>query len=196
VAPKVSLIAALLWGCPERPADSAYEAPREFDASSPPVPSAHAMGDAGPSNAASDAATDPGGYEWITKRPGVTVAIAEARGVERARLETVGAAIADAFSRCVRERAKPPSGALRLVIALQESGVVTGFNLTASEDARVLALVCFVAPAKAQNYGMVQKTDRTPGVAFEAVWNVATPEVTRSPRGAGPKHACEDSARD
>jgi hypothetical protein len=156
----------LLGGCPERPVDSAYEVQAVDGGGVPSLPPASAR------TATDGGISDQGGYEWIAKRPGVTVAIAEARGVDRARLEAVGAVIADAFSRCVRERRTPPSGALRVVVALQESGVVSGFNLTASEDARLLAVLCFVAPAKAQNYGVLQKTDRAPGIAFEAVWNL------------------------
>lgn len=151
-------LAALMLACPpDHPVDSAHEGIAGMDAGAALPQPANEQG---------------GDYEWIARRGGVTLAVAESRGVDRERVAAVGMNLLVAFERCASERRSPPSGAMRVVLGLDPSGHVTGFNLTAADAARVLTLVCFVAPAKTLSFGAVENTVRAPGVAFEAVWNV------------------------
>ncbi len=166
-------LAALAMGCPERPMDSLPpEAPG-------PQASAATTTDGGAAPEPEDAGGND--YEWVVKRPHVTVALAEARGVDAERAKRGVEGLADAFEGCLRRRAaerKRDDGAARLIVAIDDQGNVSGVNLRVDGEASgPVALLCFVANAKAQNYGRPVRPDagtasegRAPGLALEALW--------------------------
>lgn len=167
-----ALLAALAMGCPERPVDSL---PPEVPSSS----GAPSAGDAAIATEADDAGASD--YEWVVKRPHVTVALAEARGIDKERAKRGVEGLADAFEGCLRRRAaerKRDDGAARLIVAIDDQGNVSGVNLRVDgEVSGPVALLCFVANAKAQNYGMPLRSEagvadegRAPGLALEALW--------------------------
>ena len=173
VALLLATAAAFSMGCPERPMDSL---PPEVPSS--PAPAASA------SDASAESENDDAGandYEWVVKRPHVTVALAEARGIDKERAKHGVEGLADAFEGCLRRRAaerKRDDGAARLIVAIDDQGNVSGVNLRVDgEVSGPVALLCFVANAKAQNYGRPVRAEagaadegRAPGLALEALW--------------------------
>lgn len=163
--------AAFSMGCPERPMDSL---PPEVPASG----GVASTTDAGAGSESDDAGAND--YEWVVKRPHVTVALAEARGIDKERARRGVEGLADAFEGCLRRRAaerKRDDGAARLIVAIDDQGNVSGVNLRVDgEVSGPVALLCFVANAKAQNYGRPVRADgaadegRAPGLALEALW--------------------------
>jgi hypothetical protein len=160
----VAAVIVFLGGCPDRPADSAIERPRVSpDASVAEVPASPHTGD--------------DDYEFVASRPHIKIGVAETRGLAKTRVHPVVEGLAETFAKCLAARENAPStprrGALRLVLAVGANGQAEGFNLNVAEEARGAALVCLVAPARAQNYGQAEASNaRTPGVAIEAVWNL------------------------
>lgn len=151
-----------------------------MDSLPPEVPSSPAPA-ASATDAGAGSENDAAGandYEWVVKRPHVTVALAEARGIDRERARRGVEGLADAFEGCLRRRAaerKRDDGAARLIVAIDDQGNVSGVNLRVDgEVSGPVALLCFVANAKAQNYGRpVRGADdegRAPGLALEALW--------------------------
>ncbi len=166
------MAAAWMLGCPERPIDSL---PPEAPSSSGGTQAL----DGGAANESDDAGASD--YEWVVKRPHVTVALAEARGIDKERAKRGVEALANAFEGCLRRRAaerKRDDGAARLIVAIDGQGNVSGVNLRVDgEVSGPVALLCFVANAKAQNYGAPLRPQagasdegRAPGLALEALW--------------------------
>lgn len=170
----VATLLSFSMGCPERPMDSL---PPEVPSSSG---GAAGASDAGATSESDDAGAGAGDYEWVVKRPHVTVALAEARGIDKERAKRGVEGLADAFEGCLRRRAaerKRDDGAARLVVAIDDQGNVSGVNLRVDGEASgPVALLCFVANAKAQNYGRPVRSEagvdegRAPGLALEALW--------------------------
>lgn len=167
-----AMAAAWMLGCPERPIDSL---PPEAPSSSGGTQAL----DGGAANESDDAGASD--YEWVVKRPHVTVALAEARGIDKERAKRGVEALANAFEGCLRRRAaerKRDDGAARLIVAIDGQGNVSGVNLRVDgEVSGPVALLCFVANAKAQNYGAPLRPQagasdegRAPGLALEALW--------------------------
>jgi hypothetical protein len=165
---RIACLTALLsvsLGCPDRPANVALEEKREPQT----APSATTAAPVG------SGATGESEYEWVGKSKGVTLAVAESRGLDKARVAHVAEGLVEAFSACALERKVPREGALRVVLGVGANGQVEGFNLTVSEAARGLALICLVAPAKAQSFGATTQGAQSAGLALEAVWDLPAP---------------------
>jgi hypothetical protein len=154
--------ACLLSACPDRPADSALETAR-----TEPVQSTD-------NSSTQSAEAAPEAYEYIAKRAFATVAVAESRGLDAERVKVLTERLATTLSDCASQPASSAErGTLRLVIALDSKGQITGTSLTVSEETvRKTALLCFVAPAKTLAYGAPMPTlnQRSAGIAFEALW--------------------------
>jgi hypothetical protein len=151
-----------LAACPDRPADSALETPQ-----AEPV---HDTRDSG----APSTGTGQESYEYIAKRAFATVAVAESRGLEAERVKVLTESLATSLSECASQPATiTERGTLRLVVALDSKGQITGTNLVVSDETvRRTALLCFVVPAKTLSYGAPTPTPsaRSAGIAFEALW--------------------------
>jgi hypothetical protein len=114
-------------------------------------------------------------YEHIARRPHATVALAEARGLDKA--EAVGAteAIADRLEDCSRAGAGA-GGAVRVVARVGDDGTIDGLNVKVEPGHEATALRCVIAPIKLLVFKAPGPAAKRPdgtvsrGLAIEAQW--------------------------
>ncbi len=131
-------------------------------------------------NAPSPKSGAPGDYEYVARRPGAVVGLAEARGIPMPVAQAAVDHIADALASCAAERARAgdkAGGAARLVAHIDGNGVVGDASLRVDpgSGSAASAVLCFVAPAKNLVFPPVDAGQR--GFAIEALWG---------PRSNGP----------
>ncbi|MFO0663176.1 MAG: hypothetical protein U0174_04455 [Polyangiaceae bacterium] len=137
----------------------------------PPAPS----GPPAPSTSGSTLAPDEG-YEYVARSGKVSIALAEARGPERARVTQATDRALDKLVACMRslshESRELGPGAARVVLTLSEYGEVLGERVVAGKDSSYIVVRCLLPALKLQNYGTSKKPNdsRTIGLAFEAIW--------------------------
>jgi hypothetical protein len=159
-------------------------ADRVVDGAPPETPSASASGPA----TTGDATRTEDGYLWVIRRPHVTFALADTRGVSAASLALTFRGLAAQAESCIAQRiaegaVRPREvGALRIVVALDARGNVSGTGVRISNDALApTALVCFIARVRASTFSAVDSTEQSPthrdpsqdarsGFAVEALW--------------------------
>lgn len=125
-----------------------------------------------------DAGSD---YERLLTRAHATFGLAEARGIEAERLGQVLDSIADRFEACALTAQREgwlDRGALRMVVALDGNGQVVGVTTRLDDPAQGgrVALMCLVAPVKAQNFGAASGTGRR-GLALEVLFGPVRTEA-------------------
>jgi hypothetical protein len=124
-------------------------------------------------NAPMQVARSPGGYEYVARRPGAVVGLAEARGIPDAVAHAAVDRIADALASCAAERARAgdPGGAARLVAHVDGNGVVGAASLRIDPGAGPAAgaVLCFVAPVKNLVFSPTDAGGER-GLALEALW--------------------------
>jgi hypothetical protein len=87
-------------------------------------------------------------YEHVARRPHVTVAVAESRGLERAEVASVVESIADRLEACTRELSPEQGGVVRVVARVGDDGAVDGLALPVQSGHVPTALRCVVGPVK------------------------------------------------
>lgn len=149
----------------------------------PPAPrsSSHAAAAASssaaaPADAGADASAHPD-YERLLTRAHATFGLAEARGIEPERLTQVLESVANGFEACAANAQREgwlERGALRLVVEVDMHGQVAGVDVQLDDPSRggKVALVCLVAPVKAQNFGAESGSGRR-GLALEVLFSPA-----------------------
>jgi hypothetical protein len=124
-------------------------------------------------NGPPSAARTPGGYEYVARRPGAVVALAEARGIPDGIVRAAVNQVADALASCAAERARAgdDGGAARLVAHVDRNGVVGAASLRLDPGAgpAASAVLCFVAPVKSLVFSPIDAGNER-GFALEALW--------------------------
>ena len=126
------------------------------------------------SNDAVTPAHTPSGYEYVARRPGAVVGLAEARGIPEGIARLAVDHVADALASCAAERARAgdnAGGAARLVAHVDGNGIVSGASLRLDPGggAAANAVLCFVAPAKNLVFPPIDAGGER-GIALEALW--------------------------
>lgn len=144
---------ALLPACPQRAVQDV-------------VPDTHEVrADAG--------APSPEGYVHVVKKPHVTMALAEARGIGDEAGAAITEALAARFEECaakLQAEGQLVEGAARLVAVAGPTGRAEGFNLKLAPGGPVAqnALLCLMPPAKLVVFPDSDGGQR--GVAIECTW--------------------------
>jgi len=154
---------------------------RDLEVAPPPPASTRAIADdtppaASPEAGAPDASTHPD-YERLVTRTHGTFGLAESRGIDAERLGQVLEAVANDFERCATAAQRDgwlERAALRLVVELDAHGQVAGIDTKLDDPTRggKVALMCLVAPIKAQNFGEARGSGRR-GLALEVLFGPA-----------------------
>jgi hypothetical protein len=114
-----------------------------------------------------------GSYQYVARRPGAVVGLAEARGIPDAVARAAVDHVADALASCAAERARggDPGGAARLVAHVDGNGVVGAASLRLDPGAgpAASAVLCFVAPVKSLVFSPIDAGGER-GLALEALW--------------------------
>jgi hypothetical protein len=123
----------------------------------------------------SGAPRDPGGYEYIAKRPLGVVGLAEARGMDPAITARVVDRLADALEACAEDLARSDklvNGAARIAAEVSPAGTPVGLALKVAPGAGVTAnaLLCFITPFKLTTFPAVPAEAPARGLAVEATW--------------------------
>ena len=150
--------AVLLAGCANRPADVA-------------APSTDPRGGAIVAEVGDAQASDS--YVYVARRPRVTIARAEARGITEAEGIAMVERLAADFSGCAARLAAEGhlvAGAGRVVMVAGPRGMPEGFNvrLAPGGDVAQNALMCLIAPAKMLVFPTSDGGQR--GLAIETTW--------------------------
>lgn len=150
---------------------------RDFEVT--PIPAATAsarpVAVAGPQVDAAAPGGDAGnGYERLVTRAHATFGLAESRGMEPDRLGQVLESIANGFEGCATLAQREgwlDRAALRIVVEVDAHGQVAGVSTRLDDPARggKVALLCLVAPVKAQNFGEAAGSGRR-GLALEVLF--------------------------
>jgi hypothetical protein len=164
---------ALLVACPERASDRSLISPAQSVAQPDKDLASPGAG-----------RLDPDAYVYIAKKPLVSLALVESRGLRTQTLPSVINNLALQVDSCLRQRflersaQSPPllaateEGAVRIVLAISAEGSVVGVNVRTSNDMHSpTVLICLVAKAKATRFEVSQPLER-PGLALEALWRV------------------------
>jgi hypothetical protein len=149
-------LALLTLGCPGKPSDVAID---------PPSPSGRVVAD-----------HDVGahdGYVYVARKPHVTIALAEARGITEAEGIAMVERLAADFSGCAARLAGEGQlavGAGRVVMIAGPRGMPEGFNVRLAPGAAIAqnALMCLIAPAKTLVFPPADASQR--GLAIETTW--------------------------
>ena len=121
-------------------------------------------------------AADADRYVYVARRPLGTVALAEARGLGDDDVRRVVDHLADALDACVRDQARRgsgASGAARVVVDVDDGGVIGAPRVTVSPGpgAQAGALLCVVAPLRMSSFLTRSGGEgATRGLALEATW--------------------------
>ncbi len=110
-------------------------------------------------------------YEYVARRPGAVVALAEARGIAPGVAQEVVDHLADSLATCGAEHGSR-QGAARLVAQIDDNGAVTAANVRVDPGAGVAesAVLCLAAPAKVLVFPPSDAGAR--GFAIEALWGL------------------------
>jgi hypothetical protein len=125
-----------------------------------------------------DAGPDPGGgYVHIARKPHVTIALAEARGISEESGVAMTEKLAAQFEECavmLQKDGQLVDGAARVVIVAGEGGRAEGFNVKLAPGGPVAqnALRCLMPPAKLLVFPDGDGGQR--GIAVEATWGPKT----------------------
>ena len=154
---------------------------RDVEVAPPPPPSTPATVEdaapaASPEAGPADASAHPD-YERLVTRAHGTFGLAESRGIEAERLGQVLESVANDFERCATAAQRDgwlERAALRLVVELDAHGQVAGIDTKLDDPTRggKVALMCLVAPIKAQNFGEARGSGRR-GLALEVLFGPA-----------------------
>ncbi len=112
-------------------------------------------------------------YDYVARRPLAAVALAEARGIAPAVIQSAIDHLADSLASCVAEHGRgvaPPEGAARIVAQVDPSGGVAAATVRVDpgQGAAEIALLCLAAPVKGLAFPPVDAGTR--GFAIEALW--------------------------
>lgn len=162
IAAAAALLGALAAACP-KPVENVVPETREVRA---------------------DASAPAEGYVHVAKKPRVTVALAEARGVATEVGVAMTESLASQFDECataLEREGKLVSGAARVVVVAGEAGRAEGFNVRLAPGGAVAqnALRCLMPPAKLLVFPDGDGGQR--GIAIECTWGPARPGAAPPP---------------
>lgn len=115
-------------------------------------------------------------YEHVARRPHVTVALAEARGLDKDEVKGATERIADRLEACARELPPSEGGVVRVVARIGDDGAVDGLNVRVEPGHAPTALRCVIAPIKLLVFNRGAAAEKRPegsvarGLAIEAEW--------------------------
>jgi hypothetical protein len=129
-------------------------------------------------------------YEYVARRPGAVVALAEARGLPAELARAAIDHVADALASCAEQRRRagvPADGAARIIAQIEPTGIVGAASLRVDpgrpgQGAAESAVLCFAAPVKALVFDPVDAhaagATTARGLAIEALWGVVPAGLT------------------
>lgn len=117
------------------------------------------------------------GYEYVIKVPHGVVAVAESRGLGKDDVKAAVGHVAKTFDACLVDFKNLQPGAARIIVPVDDGGLVTAEPLVKLSDdnpqTKLAAVLCLVTPAKRMSFpapGAASADAGTRGIAIEATW--------------------------
>jgi hypothetical protein len=124
------------------------------------------------------------GYAYVARRSYGVIALAEARGMDRAVATKFIDRLADELDACgahLSHEGRLVDGAARIVAQIDRDGSLQGLNVKAAPGGPIAAnlLMCVIAPMKRIGFPLATDDGGARGIAIETEWGPAHGAVAR-----------------